>query len=666
MLFPSMKTKMTFMVFSLVLVLIATIGGITFVYCEKTIKGIISDQQFTLVTAVADQIDNKIHDALINLETLADIIAPATVADPGKARRFLDVQKDEREFFNGKLFLYSEAGGLIAATPGKLDSSYQADAVRAYVGKTLQTRKPAISGPFTSLQESRHPIIVFTVPVFDARKKMIAVLGGSVNLREQRYLGQMADIKLGKGGYLSLYDKNRVIIVHPKKRLILEKAPEGANRLLDKALAGFEGTEETATPSGRHILRSVKRLKSADWVLAATYPLAEAYTPLYLARKYFLIGGIAAVLLSALLVWSAMKYLTAPLMSFTRHIKALSSGEEGKHLVPITADDEIGTLAQAFNNMLLELDRQKTELHQSEERYRLLADNATNVIWTMDLGGRFTYFSPSVERHWGYTADEALNLSLERLLTPASAVLAQNKFNKAVTVVNAGRRMQGGYFELEIIHKDGSTWWADVTYGGMYSASGEFVSFIGSTRDITERKEAERELERLAREDALSGLANRRHFDELLDIEVRRASRNGDYLSLLLCDVDFFKRFNDHYGHLAGDACLQTMGRVLRHVFRRAGEIPARYGGEEFAVILPGTAPENAALMAETLRQEMIAEAIPHARSDVADCVTVSIGVVGARVSTDRTAVWFTHEADTALYQSKKDGRNRVTSVSFD
>ncbi len=662
-----MKTKMTFMVFSLVLVLISTIAGITFVYFETTIKGIISSQQFTLVTAEADQIDNKIHDARIGLETLAEIITPDIIADRGKARRFLDLQKDEREFFNDGLFLFSAGDGLVAAAPGKPDSIHQVNTVRAYVEKTLQTGRPAIVGPFTSTSPQKsHPIIVFTVPVVDARKKTIAVLGGSMNLREQRFLGQMAAIKLGKSGYLSLYDKNRVIIVHPKKHLILEKAPEGTNKLLDKALAGFEGTDETVIPDGRRVLRSVKRLKSVGWVLAATYPLAEAYTPVYLARQYFLIGGIAAAFLSVLLVWSAMKYLTAPLVSFTRHIKALSNGEEGKHLVPIASDDEIGTLAQAFNQMLLELDRQKTELHQSEERYRLLADNATNVIWTMDLAGRFTYFSPSVERHWGYTADEALNLSLERLLTPASAALVRKKFDEAVALVSAGRRMQGGYFELEIIHKDGSAWWADVTYGGMYSASGEFVSFIGSTRDITERKEAERELERLAREDALSGVANRRHFDELLEIEVRRASRNGDYLSLLLCDVDFFKPFNDHYGHLAGDACLQAVGRILRHVFRRAGDIPARYGGEEFAVILPGTSPENAAITAETLRREMIGAAIPHARSDVADCVTISIGVVGARVSADRKAVWFTHEADKALYQSKKNGRNRVTCVSFD
>ncbi len=191
------------------------------------------------------------------------------------------------------------------------------------------------------------------------------------------------------------------------------------------------------------------------------------------------------------------------------------------------------------------------------------------------------------------------------------------------------------------------------------------------TRDILEELTLEleiknRELNRIAREDALTGLANRRHFDEVLECEVNRARRNGQFLSLILCDVDFFKKFNDHYGHLAGDRCLKAIGEVLLRTFKRAGDLPARYGGEEFTVILPETPSIKAAQLAERLREGLLAQAIPHAFSEAAAIVTLSFGVMGARVTRERGAEWFIHEADKVLYQSKQNGRNKVMAVSYD
>ena len=177
-------------------------------------------------------------------------------------------------------------------------------------------------------------------------------------------------------------------------------------------------------------------------------------------------------------------------------------------------------------------------------------------------------------------------------------------------------------------------------------------------RELTEKN---KELEKLAREDCLTGLANRRHFDDMLDVEIKRAIRTRQFLSLLLCDVDHFKRFNDLYGHVAGDCCLQKIGTMLRSTFMRAGDVTARYGGEEFAVILPETTLDNARLLAERLRQKMIAEAIPHAQSDEIAVVTFSIGVVGSQVSVERNAAWYIGAADRALYQSKENGRNQVS-----
>jgi diguanylate cyclase (GGDEF)-like protein len=168
-------------------------------------------------------------------------------------------------------------------------------------------------------------------------------------------------------------------------------------------------------------------------------------------------------------------------------------------------------------------------------------------------------------------------------------------------------------------------------------------------------------LHRIAIEDTLTGLANRRRFNEVMEEETRRARRTGGIFSLLMCDVDFFKRFNDEYGHQGGDDCLRIVGEVMRNVFKRAGELPARYGGEEFAVVLPGVAREQAELVAEKLRQSIAERNVPHARSDVAPFVTLSIGLVSAPVGPDTDPDWFIAKADEALYHSKERGRNCVT-----
>ncbi|MDO9081415.1 MAG: diguanylate cyclase, partial [Desulfuromonadales bacterium] len=188
---------------------------------------------------------------------------------------------------------------------------------------------------------------------------------------------------------------------------------------------------------------------------------------------------------------------------------------------------------------------------------------------------------------------------------------------------------------------------------------------LKSYRDLLEKATLELDeknlaLNLLAREDALTGLANRRHFNEVLDAEIKRAVRSRQLLALILCDVDFFKNYNDHYGHVAGDKCLQAIGQLFSATFKRSGDLSARYGGEEFAVIIPDSPPGTALHFAEKLRQGMIAQALPHAFSAVAEDVTFSVGVVEAHPTRERNAEWYINSADQALYRAKQSGRNRI------
>lgn len=164
--------------------------------------------------------------------------------------------------------------------------------------------------------------------------------------------------------------------------------------------------------------------------------------------------------------------------------------------------------------------------------------------------------------------------------------------------------------------------------------------------------------------DGLTGIANRRRFDDHIEQELRRASRNKAPLSLLLMDIDDFKAYNDTYGHARGDDCLRTVAQEIRNFLRRPSDLVARYGGEEFAVVLPDTPPEAAAMLAEKIRIGIEKLNIPHKSARAADHVTVSIGAGLCRPDEPLTKAQLIEAADKQLYASKRAGRNRVTQAA--
>jgi diguanylate cyclase (GGDEF)-like protein len=160
--------------------------------------------------------------------------------------------------------------------------------------------------------------------------------------------------------------------------------------------------------------------------------------------------------------------------------------------------------------------------------------------------------------------------------------------------------------------------------------------------------------------DALTGIANRRYFDVALDRELRRAQRSGGELSLLLMDIDSFKAYNDHFGHQQGDACLVTVAKALAATLKRPADVAARYGGEEFAAILPDTAVEQARIVANAIREQVLSLGLDHAPNAARPTVTLSIGVASHDGERLNEAAALIEAADKALYEAKRGGRDRV------
>lgn len=178
-----------------------------------------------------------------------------------------------------------------------------------------------------------------------------------------------------------------------------------------------------------------------------------------------------------------------------------------------------------------------------------------------------------------------------------------------------------------------------------------------------ELAEANRRLETMSRTDGLTGLANRRYFDDAFQREWHRAQRNGGSLAVIMTDIDFFKSYNDTYGHMRGDECLKEVSAIYGRAIRRKTDIVARYGGEEFVLLLPETDSATAMMIAETLREQIVEHGIAHASSDVATVVTASFGVAATIPDRQALPAHLLERADSALYRAKIEGRNRVISA---
>jgi diguanylate cyclase (GGDEF)-like protein/PAS domain S-box-containing protein len=317
--------------------------------------------------------------------------------------------------------------------------------------------------------------------------------------------------------------------------------------------------------------------------------------------------------------------------------------------------------------VIAESNRLQLSLRASESRFRLLAESSRDVIVMMALEGERHYVSPAVVEVLGWQPEEMLGGSFRQTVHPDDAEL----FARLLQDCRDGKPT--GALAYRCRTKSGEYRWLE-TNPRLYRdpVNGEPAGIVSVVRDISDRKLAEQELdkafrmvENLASIDGLTGIANRRRFDETLDREWRRAERERTELSLVLLDVDHFKAFNDLYGHLRGDDCLRQIAEAIREVVTYVADLPARYGGEEFAVILPHTGRSGAhKVCAEILdavrNRNIVHEGNPHG------VITVSAGCVTFVPNEESSHVAMLEAADAGLYRAKAAGRNRIEVAEMD
>jgi diguanylate cyclase (GGDEF)-like protein/PAS domain S-box-containing protein len=301
---------------------------------------------------------------------------------------------------------------------------------------------------------------------------------------------------------------------------------------------------------------------------------------------------------------------------------------------------------------LEERDRAMRLEAETNRMYRLLAENLTDIVLVTDPGRRITYVSPAAERMLGWFPEEMIGHYIMEFLHEED----RRDSARRLAELRSGAGILT--FEHRMRRKDGSYIWAESAVRSIFDRKGEqVVEYQATIRDISERKPLQEQLERLAREDPLTGLANRRQFADVMTAEVARVQRYGGESCLLLIDIDHFKRVNDSYGHLVGDRVLRHVADLMR-MRMRASDTLARMGGDEFAAILPDTGAAEGSSVATALRDEVRRSF--EAESDL-PAVTVSIGIAEFTATADLTADQVFERADLALYSAKAEGRDRLS-----
>ncbi len=295
-------------------------------------------------------------------------------------------------------------------------------------------------------------------------------------------------------------------------------------------------------------------------------------------------------------------------------------------------------------------------LKESAERIRAIVDNAVEGIIVINDACLIEEFNPAAERIFGYQVSEVIGENVG-ILMPGPYRVEHDGDVRRFLQTNSSRLI-GKDRDLTGMRKDGSVFPLHISVSKT-SVQGHTL-FVGIVQDISVRKQLEEHLRDLSFKDSLTGINNRRAFDENLEKEWRRARRNRTPLALMMLDIDCFKAFNDTYGHQEGDSCLKEVARVIMANLKRPADFAARYGGEEFVVLLPETAWDDAVVVAETIRLGVAALEIPHKKSDIAEYVTLSAGVACLVPDEEQSADNLMKVADLALYAAKSAGRNRV------
>lgn len=522
--------------------------------------------------------------------------------------------------------------------------------------------------------------VVVAEPIISDEHTLVGVL--ILNIELEKLINRIAVTKSDGAGFAYIVNSSGEIIIDPDRGLIKNAINASVRPPVQAATSGRTGWVEYEE-TGVKKLAGYSYAPTPRWGIIAEKPLDKALTGVIHIKHLIILIVACTALFAALAGFFIARALAKPIADISAATNRLAAGELNIQL-NVTARDELGRLATAFNNMTAQIMKRDEALRGSEEKYRTLVDNIHIGIYRVkeSSNGSFIQVNPAMAMIFGYD-------STEELMKIPMVNLYQNSDDRKKLIMEVKQKGFIKNVEASLRKKDGALIVGSFTTTVQYDNDGNIKWLDGIVEDITERKLAaeqlylahnqleslvaqrtreltiaNEELRRVSLSDGLTAIANRRYFDEVLEREWEQAKREETSLALILLDLDFFKSYNDTYGHLAGDECLKQIAKILKMIMSsRPSALPARYGGEEFVIILPGAEGKSAASVGEAVRFGVEQLKIPHEKSAIHPYVTTSAGVAVCRPGGKTSSSEIIGAADQALYQAKQKGRNRVELV---
>ncbi len=389
-------------------------------------------------------------------------------------------------------------------------------------------------------------------------------------------------------------------------------------------------------------------------------------------------GKLQPLKLSAVAVEGRLLILADPEIITLQHVLMEVSSKrciDGSVLSSVIENYGCGTFVEPKNsrlyNEIIRLSNQQAALHRELAKKTVTLELRTTELKGLNrllsaitdgIQDSILLLDASSKILW---ANKAAQLNMEN--NPGRVSCSSSELHEPVSSFScpAKKVMDSGKpesCEHCYIDENGNKVYTEETVFPIMDDNGLISQLVSITKDITRRKQAEELLLQETLTDELTGIHNRRAFDRLFINEWKRALRERSYLTVVMIDIDYFKNYNDCYGHQQGDTCLQAVAHCIRKAARRPADLVARYGGEEFVMVLPNTDAQNAVTITDTIRTNLRSAGILHKDSSVSSFVTVSIGVATMVPTTESSPERLLQSSDKALYTAKRLGRNRVHS----
>jgi diguanylate cyclase (GGDEF)-like protein/PAS domain S-box-containing protein len=527
------------------------------------------------------------------------------------------------------------------------------------------------SGEYVVSRIMNKPAMSFGYPVKNTAHKLIAVIGIVLDLDYSRH--NFEKLNLPPGSLLALLDHRGIILfrdINDSSSENLTGRRDPRRELFTRMTEGpDEGTFEATGNDGRFRLRAYKRMRLPNesepyLYIRSGIPLASATSKANAALAKNLSVFVSLFFMGLFMAWFIGKrVMVNPAMMLKRASERLAAGADTVHVSSVVKGGELGEVARAFDGMAEALVEREAALRESEERWATTLASIGDAVIAVDVEGKITFMNAVAEALTGWTLEEASMKPVTEVFHIINEHSRSDAEGPVAKVLLQGM-IVGPVSHTALVRKDGTEVPIDNSGAPIRDAEGRIMGVVLVFRDITEVRRYWDILESLSTTDGLTEISNRRRFDEFLGREWLRSMREHAELSLILIDIDYFKQFNDRYGHLAGDDCLKQVATALKRTVQRAGDLVARYGGDEFACILSGTGQKSAGIVAQRITDTIAGLRIPHEGSAVADHVTLSLGLATIIPERGQEYSDLIRMADQNLYFVKQQERNGIAGGS--